>query len=390
MRFIDPPLGASGLSYLPLAHVAERFTSYYIGLRAVGHGTMCPEITEAIEYARFARPTVFLGVPRVWEKVRAGVMAGIAKEPSPAKRQIAQRAIAYGMAAARLEKRYGAAAALATAPLRALFDRLVYSKVRAQIGLDRARWILTGSAPCPEDVHLFFRGLGIPLLDTWGMTELTVVATINPPDAPRTDTVGVPLPGVEIRLAPDGEILARGGNVVAGYLNLPEQTAQTFDADGWVHSGDLGAIDPDGHLRIVGRKKELIITAGGKNISPNNLEGYLKEHPLIGQACVVGDGRKYLAALITIDAETAPAWAAQNGIAFTDLASFATSPEIEQEIQRAVDATNQRVSRVESIKRFAVVPTEWTPESGELTPTLKLKRTVVADRYTAEIEHLYA
>ena len=236
----------------------------------------------------------------------------------------------------------------------------------------------------------FFWGMGLKLYEVYGMTEDSGPATINTPEHAKPGTAGRRLPGVEVRLAEDGELLVRGGNVAPGYFNDPERTAESFDGDGWLHTGDIAQIDAEGYVRIVDRKKELIITAGGKNISPANLEGLLKHHPLVGQACVIGDRRPYVSALVVLDGEAAPGWAAQHGLAFTDLASFAREPRVSAEIQRAVDDANQHVSQVEAIKRFVVLPAEWTVESEELTPTLKLKRRVVLHKYAEEIERLYA
>jgi long-chain acyl-CoA synthetase len=200
----------------------------------------------------------------------------------------------------------------------------------------------------------------------------------------------VALPGVEVKLAEDGEILVRGGNICPGYYKDPEKTAETFDAEGWLHTGDIGTAGADGYMKIVDRKKELIITAGGKNVSPSNLESLLKQHPLIGQACVVGDRKPYISALVVLDAEAAPGWAASNGLAFTSLPEFSREQRVHAEIQKAVDDASQHVSQVERIKRFVVLPTEWTVDSEELTPTLKLKRRVIHEKYAEDIESLYA
>ncbi len=384
-RHFKVPMHLSAISYLPLAHVAERATSYAASVRQASVTYFCPEMTEAIEVVKEARPYIFLAVPRVWEKVRAGVQRGLAEEPSPVRRQIALRAIDIGIRAVRAR---GTPLGIPLEFARKLFDRIVYATIRQKIGLDQSRILLTGAAPCSESVMEFFHAIGLPILDTWGMTELTVVAAINPPDRPKIGTVGVPLPGVEIAIADDGEILCRGGLVTAGYLNRPEESAATF-RDGWVHSGDLGAFDDDGYLRIVGRKKEIIITAGGKNIAPNNIEALLKEHALVGNVCVVGDAKPYLAALIVLDPDTAFAWAKEHGTDAPDLATLATHPDVRTEVERGVAAANQRLARVESIKRFAILPADWTPESGDLTPSLKLKRDVIAERYAADIEALY-
>jgi long-chain acyl-CoA synthetase len=272
----------------------------------------------------------------------------------------------------------------------ALFDRLVFSKVRHGLGMDNLLIAITAAAPISPELIVFFRALGIPLYELYGMTETTGPATSNLPEADRIGSIGKPLPGVEIKLGDDGEIMMRGGVVTAGYYKLPEDSAETFDNEGWLHSGDLGRWDDDGFLFIVGRKKEIIINAAGKNIAPAKLETSLKNHVLIAQACMVGDGRQYMTMIVSLDPEEAPGWAAKNGVAFTDLASFSLLPEVHAEIQKAMDHANQEVSRVEQVKKFYIVPDSWTPDSGEITPSLKLKRRVVLEKYSGDIEAMYA
>jgi long-subunit acyl-CoA synthetase (AMP-forming) len=227
------------------------------------------------------------------------------------------------------------------------------------------------------------------MAEGYGLTENTAAAFVTPPQHPKPGTVGPPMPGVEVRLAGDGEVLIRGGNVTAGYYKEPDRTAETFDADGWLHTGDVGEFDDEGFLRIIDRKKELIVTAGGKNISPANLENLLKRHPLVGQACAVGDRQRYIAALIVLDPEVAPAWAKRAGLDATRVDDLALDERVLAEIQRAVDDANQYVSSAEAIKRFTLLPAEWTVDTDELTPTLKLKRRVIHERYAAEISALY-
>ncbi len=265
------------------------------------------------------------------------------------------------------------------------------SKIRQRIGLDQCTLALSGAAPISMDTLEFFAGIGLPIYEGFGMTESTAPATLNVVGRARMGSVGQPLPGVEVRLADDGEILIRGGNVTPGYYKQPSETAQAFDQESWLRTGDVGSIDSDGFVSITDRKKELLITSGGKNISPANLENLLKHHALIGQVCAVGDRQPYVAALVVLDREVVPGWAAANGVAFDgDLASFAREPRVVAEIQHAVDQANQHVSRAEAIKRFAILPTEWTIEGEELTPTLKLKRRVVLRKYAREIDELYA
>jgi long-chain acyl-CoA synthetase len=387
-RAFDVDLGATGISYLPLAHVAERMFSHYQALRNALDITFVAEVSRALEGVQRSRPAMFLAVPRVWEKMQAGLIAGIDAEPDARKRDLARKAVAAGREAVRLE-REGRPVPLALRLRRAALDRLVLSKVRAKLGLDRCQVALCGAAPVSLDVLEFFAAIGLPINEVYGMTETTSATNANTPGRMRMGTVGPAMPGVEVRLDADGEVLVRGGNVMAGYWGNPEATREAIDADGWLRTGDLGAIDGDGFLSIVGRKKEIIITAGGKNVAPAVIEGYVKEHPLIGQVCVVGDERRYVAALIVLDAEVAPGWAAEHGVAYTDLASFAADERVRSEVQRAVDDANARLNGVEQIKRFALLDTEWTPESDELTPTMKLKRRVVHERYAEEIDALY-
>jgi long-chain acyl-CoA synthetase len=271
----------------------------------------------------------------------------------------------------------------------ALLDRLVLAKIRAALGMDRCRYLLSGAAPLAVDLAESFAALGLPVVEMWGLSETSGVVTGNPPDAIRIGTVGPPLAGIELKLADDGEVLVRGPITTPGYYRQPEATAALLDADGWLRTGDVGTIDDAGYLRIVDRKKELIITAGGKNVSPANIEGLLKEHPLVGQALAFGDRRPYVVALVVLDHEVAAGWAMQRGIADVSLAALAEHPLVVEEVQHAMEAANQRLARVEQVKRFKILPAEWTAESEELTPTLKLKRRVICGKYAPEIDALY-
>lgn len=380
--------GATYLSYLPLAHSLERLSGHYAALWRATSVWFCPEVLRVVEYLPQVRPAAFVAVPRLWEKAQAGIMAAIAAEPNPRRRRIAEQAIATGRQAVKLFQA-GKPIPLGLRLRRALFDRLVFRKIRQRIGLDRCLIAFSGAAPLAEDVLEFFLAIGIPLREGYGLTESTAPATLNLPEQVKVGTVGPALPGVELRVAEDGELLLRGGNVAKGYYKDPEQTAATFDPDGWLHTGDIAEVDEDGFIRIVDRKKELLITAGGDNVSPSNLENLLKAHPLIGQACAVGDRKPYISALIVLDGEVAPGWAKEHGIPFESLEQFAADERVRAEIQRAVDEVNQHVARIEQIKRFTILPTEWTMESEELTPTLKLKRRVIQQKYAAEIEALY-
>jgi len=380
--------GATYLSYLPLAHSLERLSGHYAAQWRATSVWFCPEVLRVVEYLPQVRPATFVAVPRLWEKAQAGITAALAAEPNPRRRRIAEQAIASGRQAVRLFQA-GKPMPLGLRLRRALFERLVFSKIRHRMGLDRCLVAFSGAAPLAEDVLEFFLAIGIPLREGYGLTESTAPASLNLPERVKVGTVGPALPGVEMRVADDGELLIRGGNVAKGYYKDPEQTAATFGPDGWLHTGDVAEVDEDGFIRIVDRKKELLITAGGDNVSPSNLENLLKAHPLIAQACAVGDRKPYIAALVVLDGEVAPGWAGQHGIPFESLERFALDERIRAELQQAVDQVNQHVARIEQIKRFTVLPTEWTMDSEELTPTLKLKRRVIHQKYAAEIQALY-
>jgi long-chain acyl-CoA synthetase len=376
------------LSYLPLAHVAERFTSQW-GSIYNGHETfLCPDPTELLPYLLEARPTAFVGVPRVWEKLMAGINAGLAAEPDETKRQMAQGALAASMQAYRL-KRDGQPV---PEELAAIVERAqpLFMLLRSKIGLDRCHFAVTSTAPCRPEVHEFWAALGMPLYEVWGMSELTGPATAVPIDDHRAPSVGIPLPGVEARLGEDGELLIRGGNVMVGYYREPAKTAEAVDKDGWVHSGDIAQLGPDGHFRIVDRKKELIITSSGKNISPANLEAVAKSSPIIGQAVAIGDGRSYISVLVVLDPQVAPLWGKARGIATSSMAELAEDPATVAEVRRALTIANSHLARIEQFKRFTILPDEWSAESEELTPTMKLKRRVIYTKYKDEIDAMYA
>jgi long-chain acyl-CoA synthetase len=381
-------MGHRHISYLPFAHVFERFVGHYAAIKQHTIVHFCPDTTQLFAYAVEVKPTSLIGVPRVWEKLQAGLLAGIQAEPDEAKRSAILGAIEVGRKLARAEQ----AGVAPPAELLAAAERArpVWMAIRAKVGLEDIEWAITGAAPINPDVIEFFQALGVRLWEGWGMTECTVGATYNPLERIKNGTVGVADPGVEMKVAEDGEVLLRGGNLMKGYYKDPEKTAETIDADGWLHTGDVGEIDSDGYLRIVDRKKELIITAGGKNISPANLEALLKQHPLIGQAAVIGDRRPYVSALVVLDPEVAPIWARKAGIAFSSVADLASDPAVHAEIQKAVDETNRHVSNVEAIKRFTILPADWTAETEELTPTLKLKRRVISQKYADQIEDMYS
>jgi long-chain acyl-CoA synthetase len=276
-----------------------------------------------------------------------------------------------------LAQRYDAASAAVITP------------IKARLGLDRVTWAGCASAPMPLEVARFFAGLGLAVYDIYGMTETCGAASACGPKLFRLGTVGTALPGVELRIADDGEVLIRGPITTPGYHRRSDATDALLDEDGWVHSGDIGAMDDDGYLAIVERKKELIITSAGKNVAPSNIESLLKESPIVGHALAYGDNRPYVVAVLTLDGEVAPVLAKARGIAFTDLADLAAKPEILELAQAAVDAANARLSRPEQVKSFELLPAEWTAESEELTPTLKLKRRIVHTKYADVIDRLY-
>jgi long-chain acyl-CoA synthetase len=379
-----------GVSYLPLAHIAERVISIYLPVHLAGHAYFCHDAaTGLLATLGAAQPTYFFGVPRVWEKIQAGIQALMSVEQDPAKRAAVDAAMDVGRRYVRsCEFGHTTPDDLAEEFRRA--DESVLQPIRALLGLGQAEVLSSGAAPLPPDVGEFFAGLGMKILDVYGMTETTGAFTTNTPGAFRLGTVGRAVPGVEVRIAEDGEILTRGPLNTPGYLNLPERTAELIDDDGWLHTGDIGSLDDDGFLSVVDRKKELIITSGGENISPAAIENLLVAHPLIGQALSYGDRRRYVVALLTLDGDVAPAWARARGIEASSLAELAEQPTVLQAVGEAVAAANERLARVQQVKKWRLLPVEWTAESEELTPTLKLKRRVVHAKYADVIDALYA
>jgi long-subunit acyl-CoA synthetase (AMP-forming) len=380
--------GDTVISYLPLAHVAERFSSQWRGIYDGFEVWMCPDPNLLLPYLLEARPTLFLGVPRVWEKLMAGLQAGIAAEPDENKRKMIDGAISAAISARRLRQQGQTVPPELAAGVEQA--QPLFGLLRAKIGLDRCATAFTSTAPTRPEVHDFWAALGLPLYEVWGMSELTGPATAVPRDGHQTPSIGVALPGVEVKLGEDGEILVRGGNVMVGYYKEPAKTAEIIDADGWVHSGDIAERAPNDQFKIVDRKKELIITSAGKNISPANLESLAKSSPIIGQAVAVGDGRKFIAVLVVLDPQIAPAWAKARGVEAKSTAELADDPTVVGEVRRALQQANTHLSRVEQFKRFTILPTEWSPESEELTPTLKLKRRVINSKYGAQIEAMYS
>jgi long-subunit acyl-CoA synthetase (AMP-forming) len=377
------------VSYLPLAHIAERMFTIYLAVHAGGHVYFCHVAsTELVRTIGEVGPSSFFGVPRVWEKVQAGIRALLAAEPDPAR----QAAVAAAMDTGRryVEScQFGQSTPdeLAAAFRRA--DESVLRPIRSLLGLGDAEIVMSAAAPLPADVGSFFAGLGMKILDVYGMTETTGAFTSNTTAAFKLGTVGRAVPGMEIAIAPDGEILTRGPLNTPGYLNLPERTAELIDGEGWLHTGDIGSLDADGFLSVVDRKKELIITSGGENISPAAIENLLVAHPLIGQGLAYGDRQPYVIALLTLDGEVAPAWAKARGIQADSLAELAEQPAVLAAVAEAVAHANTQLARVQQVKSWRLLPVEWTAESEELTPTLKLKRRVVHAKYADVISALY-
>jgi long-chain acyl-CoA synthetase len=370
--------GGRIVSFLPAAHIGDRWSTHYSALVTYGFTvTSCPEPGKVMEIVRQVRPTVLLPVPRIWEKTKAALEAEIESDANVARRTLTRWAIDTGIRKARLTQEGKSASPIFELQAK-VAAALIGDRFRRKLGVEHCEWFLTGAAPTPRDVFEFFAAVGIPICELWAMSETSCVMTVNPLDRIRAGTVGVPIPGIEVKVADDGELLVRGATVMRGYRNKPEQTAEAIDSEGWLHTGDIGTIDDDGYVRLVDRKKDIIINAAGKNMSPANIETWLRSSsPLIGQAACIGDGRPYNVALIALDPEGAA------GKAADDPATIA-------EVAAAVELANSHLSRVEQIKKFKVVGEHWLPGSDELTPTMKVKRRNVVAKYAAEIEELYA
>jgi long-chain acyl-CoA synthetase len=376
-------LGWRVVSYLPMAHIAERSTSHYGALVFGYEVSCCPDPNQLMPYLKEVHPQLMFGVPRVYEKIYAGVNAALAGDPEK------QASFNDGVAAAvqiNRAQRAGTATQEQIDTL-AFLDAVAFSAVRGLVGLDSVEMAITGAAPLPAEILEWFNAIGVPLSEIYGMSESTGPITWSPLRN-KPGYVGQAIPGMEVAIAEDGEVVARGGNVFQGYLKQPDKTAETV-IDGWLHTGDIGVFDDEGYLKIVDRKKELIITSGGKNISPANLEAALKMIPLVGQACAIGDARKFISALLVLDAEVAPVWAAANGKADKTLAELADDPDVRALIQHGVDAINEQFAQVEQIKLFTLLGEEWLPDSDVLTPTSKLKRRGIHARYAEQIEAMY-
>jgi long-subunit acyl-CoA synthetase (AMP-forming) len=388
-ELIQFPLDGRVISWLPSAHIAERNAHHYLPIVYGLQITCCEDPRQVLSYLPEVRPSWFFAVPRIWEKLKAGLETMVAGQPDE-QRQTMEAALEAGVRKVRLEQR-GEAVPAELAEQVAKADAEIFAGLRSMLGLDQVEAINVGAAPTPVEVLEFFHAIGLPLAELWGMSETCGAGSVNPPWKIKIGTVGPPAPGVQIKLDADGEVLVKSEVVMLGYRKLPEKTSEAFTEDGWLRTGDIGVLDEDGYLTIVDRKKELIISAAGKNMSPANIEATLKSaSPLIGQACCIGDARPYNTALIVLDADFAPAWAAQQGIEDTSLESLARDERVRAAVQESVDAANAKLARVEQIKKFTIVEGDWLPGADELTPTMKLKRKPIAEKYASPIDAMYA
>ncbi|HEY3758781.1 MAG TPA: AMP-dependent synthetase/ligase [Solirubrobacteraceae bacterium] len=380
--------GARVISWLPAAHIAERNAHHYVPIVFGLQVTSCSDPREVMAYLPEVRPQWFFAVPRIWEKLKAGLETMLGGLPDE-QRERTERALAAATEKVRCEQR-GEPVPQELASEVALADEQIFAGLRAMLGFDQVQAVNVGAAPTPLAVLEFFHAIGIPVAELWGMSETCGAGCVNPPEKIKLGTVGPPAPGVEIAIADDGEVLVRGEVVMLGYRGAPEQTAEAIDADGWLHTGDIGVLDEDGYLKIVDRKKEIIINAAGKNMSPANIEAAIKSaSPLIGQACAIGDARPYNTALIVLDADFAPLWASKHDLDGRALEELAREGTVREAVQQAIDAANATLARVEQIKKFTIVSGDWLPGGEELTPTMKLKRKPISAKYAAEIDALY-
>jgi long-chain acyl-CoA synthetase len=382
------PEGARVISWLPAAHIAERSAHHYLPIVYGFEITCCPNAKEITAYLADVHPQWFFAVPRIWEKMKAGLetmLAGLDGEAA----EKAQGALEAALKKVRLEQA-GEEVPEDLAAIVAQADDELFSGIRAHLGLDQLVAVNVGAAPTPVEVLEFFHAIGIPVGELWGMSETCGAGACNPPERVKIGTVGVANPGVELKLAEDGELLMKSDVVMLGYRNLPDKTKEALDDDGWLHTGDIAEIDDEGYVKLVDRKKELIISAGGKNMSPANIEAQIKSaSPLIGQACCIGDRRPFNTALIVLDSDYAPAWAQKQGIDDASLETLARDEQVRAAVQEGIEAANAKLARVEQIKRFHLVAGDWEPGGDELTPTMKLKRKPIDEKYHDEIEALY-
>ncbi len=378
------------MSYLPMAHMADRIVAHYASLMTGSTVTTFTDPKVALGSLRQVRPTFTATVPRMWEKMKAALDAQFAAEPDEATRAGVQAALRAAVAKVRLEQA-GQPVPEDLAAKCARADEAIFSRVRAAIGFDDIDVLISGAAPIGTEVLEFFAAIGLPISEAWGMSETGAAGTLSGPAEMRIGTVGRPLPGMEATIADDGELLVRGPNLMRGYRKDPEQTADIVDVDGWLHTGDIATIDEDGYVRIVDRKKELIINAAGKNMSPSNIENHVKAgSSLIANVVAIGDRRPYNTALVTLDPEAGAEYARMHGLPDAAVAALARDEGVLARVAQAVEEANTRLSRVEQIKKYTVLEDEWLPGSAVLTPTMKLKRRPIAEAYAAQIEAMYA
>ena len=382
---LDEYAGKRIVSYLPMAHIAERMMSHYQTLFVGYEVTCCPDPTQFAAYATEVHPNIMFGVPRVWEKIYGGIQAALSMDPEK------EKAVSDGVAAAGpiREKMTWGTATQEEIETYEFLDAVAFSTIRGLVGLDQLDAAVTGAAPIPAEMLSWFRTIGVPLSEIYGLSETSGPMTWAPYKV-KPGYVGHACPGIELKLDEEGEVMCRGGNVFRGYLNQPEKTAEVLDDEGWFRSGDIGEIDEDGYLKIVDRKKELIITAGGKNLSPSNLEAALKMIPLVGQAIAIGDGRPFVSALVVLDPDVAPGWAAAAGIEYGSLEELAENPAVIAEIEGGLADAMAEFNNAEKVKKIRVLGEEWMPDTELLTPTSKLKRRGIHAHYADVIEELYA
>jgi long-subunit acyl-CoA synthetase (AMP-forming) len=382
-----PTMKTRYVSYLPLCHAAEQGMTNFAGLTVRCQTFFCGDLKQIKDHLVAVRPTFFLGVPRIWEKFEAALRGKFA-EVTGIKAKLASWARETELEAFKRECATGRPVSSVS---RTLANKLVISKIKDALGLDQLMVALSGAAPISVSTLEFFASIGIPILEGYGMTETTAFASVQPYGKLKLGTIGKPLPGVEAKIAGDGEIMLKGINMVKGYLRLPDKTAELYDDEGWMHTGDLGSIDENGYISITGRKKDLIITAAGKNVAPSEMEGYLQSIPGVGQAVVVGDRRPYLSALIVLDPERLPELEAAAGVSgLRDVVAAASNPDVTRFLeQQTQEVCNSKVARYQTIKKIHVLPSIFSVDGGELTPTLKVRRNIVNEKYAAEIAAFY-
>jgi long-chain acyl-CoA synthetase len=388
-ELIEFPEDGRVISWLPAAHVAERNAHHYLPIVFGLQITCCDDPRQVLSYLPEVKPSWFFAVPRIWEKLKAGLETMMAAQPDEQREKV-QAALDAGLRKVRLEQA-GEPVPTELAEQVAQADAEIFAGLRTMLGLDQVEAINVGAAPTPVEVLEFFHAIGLPLAELWGMSETCGAGSVNPTHKIKIGTVGPAAPGVELKLDEDGEVLIRSDVVMAGYRNLPEKTAETFTQDGFLRTGDIGEFDEDGYLKIVDRKKELIISAAGKNMSPANIEATLKTaSPLIGQACCIGDMRPYNTALIVLDPDFAPMWAQGQGIEASTLEALASDVRVRAAVQQGIDTANEKLAKVEQVKKFHLVEGDWLPSGDELTPTMKLKRKPIAQKYAAAIDAMYS